>query len=140
MSASVRWNGLEELRAALRNLPKDLAGEASSIVQRAAADAAQEIRAGYQAHRRTGNLAEHVKVEALSVGPFGAGMAVKSTAKHAQIFERGTELRHTSLGANRGAMPPGRVFVPAVIRRRRTMYERLKALLISHGLTVRGDA
>lgn len=140
MSATVRWNGLDELREELRNLPEVLAQEASGIVQRAAGDAAQEIRAGYQAHRRTGNLAEHVKVEPRGIGPFGTALVVKSTAKHAAIFEIGTQARHTKLGANRGSMPPGRVFIPAVIRRRRGMYERLKELLVRHGATVSGDA
>jgi len=136
----MKWDGLAELRTSLRNLPTELTAEASGIVQRAAEDAATDIRAGYQAHRRTGNLADHVKVVPLSVGPFGAGVQVKSTAKHAAIFEHGTELRHTSLGANRGAMPPGRVFIPAVIRRRRSMYDKLKALLVNKGLEVHGDA
>ena len=140
MSASIRWNGLDELREELRNLPEVLAQEASGIVQRAAGDAAQEIRAGYQDHRRTGKLAAGVKVESKGIGPFGTALVVKSTAKNAALFEIGTQARHTNIGANRGSMPPGKIFVPVVVRKRRAMYERLKELLVRHGAKVNGNA
>lgn len=140
MSASIRWNGLDQLREELRHLPEVLAGEAGSIVQRAAGDAAQDIRADYQAHRRTGNLAEHVKVEAKSIGQFGTALIVKSTAKHASIFEIGSQARHTNIGANRGSMPPGKTVARAGSKHRRSMYQRLKELLVRHGAEVSGDA
>jgi hypothetical protein len=73
-------------------------------------------------------------------GRFSAGAIVKNTAKHAWIFENGTQARHNDLGANRGSMPPGHVFIPAVIKRRRIMYQQLRALLERHGLKVSGDA
>jgi hypothetical protein len=65
---------------------------------------------------------------------------VKSTAKHAALFEIGTQARHTNIGANRGSMPPGKIFVPVVVRKRRAMYERLKELLVRHGAKVNGNA
>lgn len=145
MSARIVWTGLDELRAELRNLPADLADEASAIVVDAAEGAKTEIVAAYERHRRTGNLAAHVKVEKRDIGPYGAGVVVKSTARHAFLFEVGTQARHTSTGANRGispaggGKPPGQIFVPIAIRRRRSMYERLKALLVRHGAEVSGD-
>jgi hypothetical protein len=39
-----------------------------------------------------------------------------------------------------GRMPPGNIFIPAVVRRRREMYEQLKAMLTRHGLEVSGNA
>jgi hypothetical protein len=129
------WSGLEELKAELRQLPAELAGEASGIVI-AAADRA---KAAMHYPRRTGNLADHVVVGKAAAGRYGAGAVVKNTAKHAGIFESGTQARHTALGANRGSMPPGHIFVPAVMRSRRQMYDELKALLVAHGLTVSGD-
>lgn len=131
------WDGLEDLKAALRALPAELAADASSIVTGAAQEAADAIRSAYPA--RTGNLKDHVLVTGVSAGTYGAGAVVKNTAKHAWIFENGTQARHTSLGANRGSMPPGHVFIPTVIRKRREMYERLKAVLVSHGLVAAGD-
>lgn len=138
MSATVRWDGLDALRAALRALPQELAAEASTIVLDAAEGAKEEMVARYPA--RTGNLRDHVYVRKASAGQYGAGAIVTNTAKHANIFEVGTQARHTAIGANRGSMPPGHVFVPIVIKRRRVMYDRLKALLVAKGLEVSGDA
>jgi hypothetical protein len=136
--ASVKWSGLDELIADLRHLPADLALEASGIVVSAGNDAAQAIRDAYP--ERTGDLKNHVIVVPIDLGSFGAGVAVKNTSKLAYIFENGTQARHTSIGANRGSMPPGHVFVPRIIRYRRAMYDALKDLLVRHGLRVSGDA
>jgi Bacteriophage HK97-gp10, putative tail-component len=132
------FDGLEELKRALRDLPESLAGEATGIVNASANAAAREIEQAYP--RRTGNLRNHVSVSHQQGGRVSAAAIVKNTAKHAWIFENGTQARHTDLGANRGSMPPGHVFVPRVIRHRRQMYEALKELLVKHGLIVSGDA
>lgn len=131
------FDGLAELRAALRQLPQELTGEGSHIVEGAANGAAAEIKGKYP--RVTGHLIDGVEVDFVH-GQFVAGAIVRNKAKHAFIFENGTQVRHTELGANRGAMPPGHVFVPAMIRKRRRMYEDLKAMLTRHGLQVSGNA
>jgi len=137
MNARLTWTGLAELKADLRALPGGLAGDASGIVM----EAADGAKADMHYPRRTGDLADKLKVERVSTsGPFGAGARVVNTSKIAHIFENGSQARHNALGANRGSMPPGHVFVPAVVRRRRAMYEQLKALLVRHGLQVSGDA
>lgn len=138
MSASVRWEGLEELREELKHLPQDLADDASDIVVGAAQAAVNEIVDAYP--ERTGNLRRHVYVALRAAGRFSAAAIVKNTAKHAWLFENGSQARHTALGANRGAMPAGHVFLPIVIRWRRIMYEQLKSLLVRHGAVVSGDA
>jgi hypothetical protein len=130
------WSGLDELRAALRALPRELADEASGIV----IAAAEGAKADMHYPRVTGNLADHLFVVPLAAGIYGTGAIVKNTAKHAGIFERGTQARHTDLGANRGAAPPGNIFIPAVMRRRRRMYEQFAAMLARHGLVVSGHA
>lgn len=132
------FNGLAELRAELRQLPAELAGEAGEIVSGAAEGAKNDIVEAYP--ERTGNLRSRVTVSRTAgSGLYGVAAIVKNTAKHAWIFENGTQARHTDIGANRGAMPAGHVFIPAVIRRRRQMYERLKGLLTKHGLVVSGS-
>jgi Bacteriophage HK97-gp10, putative tail-component len=138
MSVTLKWDGLDEFKADLERLPEGLTTESDPIVATAAHEAASEIRAAYPT--RTGNLKKNVFVSRLDKGKDFVGYIVKNSAPHAFIFENGTQARHTSIGANRGAMPPGHVFVPAVIRRRRQMYEQLKALLVRHGLVVSGDA
>lgn len=136
--SSIQWTGLEELKAQLRTLPSDLTAEASGIVNGAGNSAKQEIEGAYP--ERTGDLRNHVSLSTQSLGQFGAGVVVKNTSKHASIFENGTQARHTAIGANRGSMPPGRVFIPIASRWRRQMYEQFKAMLVRHGLTVSGDA
>lgn len=133
----IHWDGLEELRRVLRALPADLAVEASGIVLSHAEGAAREIRAAYPT--RTGNLRNGVVVSKQAAGRYGTGVLVKNSAPHAFIFEHGTQARHNAIGANRGSMPPGNVFIPRVIRWRRKMYEALKALLQKNGLIPVGE-
>lgn len=131
------WDGLEELRAELRQLPADLAREAGYIVQAEANGAAVAIRTAYGQHRRSGQLQDGVTVEH-AASPFGARSIVRSTAPEARVFEVGSQARHTSLGANRGSMPPGNVFYPAIHTAQRSMWVQLKDLLVRHGLSVSG--
>ena len=132
------FDGMAEFREALRNLPEHLKDEAGGIVAEAANDAAMEIIADYP--EVSGNLKGGVKVTPMSAGKFGAGYVVKSAAPHAFIWENGTQARHTDLGYNRGAMPPGHVFIPICIRKRREMNQELVALLEREGFTVLGGA
>jgi hypothetical protein len=135
----LKFEGLEELRASLRRLPVDLRDDAEVIVFDSAKEAVDDIKAGYAKHRRSGDLAD--KVEAVQLrgnGTAFAGAIVQNKSKLAFIFENGTQARHTNIGANRGSMPAAHVFVPAVIRRRKEMYERLREMMRSHNLTVTG--
>ena len=102
----------------------------------AAEGAASDIRAAYPV--RTGNLRDHVVVSQGVGGQYGTAVIVKNTAKHAWLFENGSQARHTDIGANRGSMPPGHVFVPAVRRARRGMYIDLGEMLEREGLHVSG--
>lgn len=133
----IRWEGLDELKAELRRLPAELAQDASAIVFAHADGALGEIRDAYPT--RTGNLRKGLRRTVNAVGRFGAGALVKNVAPHAWIFEHGTQARHTAIGANRGAMPAGRVFIPIVMRWRRKMYLQLAALLERHGLRTSGS-
>lgn len=134
----VVFEGLAELRAALLALPEALRDDAAGIVQRSAAAAAADIVASYP--KRTGNLRAGVHVTHGTGGAYSAVAVVVNRAKHAALFENGTQARHNNLGANRGSMPPGRVFVPRVIRHRKAMYAQLAAMLARHGLAVSGSA
>ena len=131
------FRGLDELRAALRRLPDELTMEASRIVEGAANGAAADIKAAYPV--RTGNLRDHIVVTHREKGKWAAGAIVKNTAKHAWMFENGTQARHNAIGANRGSMPPGHVFIPRVIKARRLMYQQLRDLLERKGLRVTGE-
>lgn len=135
---------LDAFREELRRLPAELADEAGAIVLDAANSGAATIRGVYEQHRVTGNLAKGVKVLTESVGPFGAGAVVKSTAPHAWLFDNGSAARHWVTGKSTGRMwgrtPPTHAFVRTMIAARRRMYERLADLIRSKGFTVTGKA
>lgn len=132
-----QWQGLHELYEGLRQLPEDLTGEASHIIEAAKNGAEAEIKAGYPS--RTGDLRDHLS-STLERSGFAVIGRIVNSSKLAWIFEHGTEARHNALGANRGTMPAGHVFIPIVQRKRRQMYEQLKDVLRRAGLAVSGNA
>ena len=143
MSVRLVFNGLEDFKRELRNLPADCTAEASRITEAAANAAAVAIRTAYPTGP-TGNLKSSVVVTHFEKGKYSAGAIVKNTAKHAAIFEFGTVARHyftKKRGVQHitGAMPPGRVFIPIAMEKRRQMWEALKAMVVRHGLKVGGN-
>lgn len=136
-AAKVELIGMAQFRAALRQLPEELSAEAGAIVEAHTIEAARQVQAGYP-QGPTGNLRRGVtsKVEH---SRFGGSGEVKSRAKHASIFERGTVRRQTRTGANRGSMPKPPVeqrFIPKVIRLRSRMTRQLIALVERAGFVV----
>jgi hypothetical protein len=139
-TARFEFVGLADFRAALRAMPAELRGEAEHVVEGFANGATATVKANY-ARGQTGNLIDGVDVEFTHTSLL-ARAVVKSTAKHAWWYENGTQVRHSAKGVNRGAMPPappGRAFVPVVVRERRRMVEALIVLLERAGLLVTGD-
>ena len=134
-SASFEWEGLDELKEILRYFPAHLTAAASAEIMDEANGAAAEIREDYP--EVSGNLKGHVSVVQLSAGEFGAAAQVRSTAKHAHLYEYGTQTRQTDLGYNRGAMPAKPVVGAVMGRRRRQLYRRLIRMMELEGLEVR---
>jgi hypothetical protein len=139
--------GLDELRAALRDLPDALTGDAKTIVLSHGDRAAANIQMGYPVGPSTpnhegGNLKAGVRVRTLSgTGRFYAGVEVQSRAPHAKLYEFGTAGERSFNGANRGQMPPApadRAFLPELIRERRAMEGDFVDLLSRAGLDVSG--
>ena len=138
MSAKFTWTGLEELKAALRNLPAELTTEGGHIVEARANGAVVTIKSGYPS--RSGDLRDKLDVEHTR-SRFGARSVVKNTSKHALPFELGSQVRRvTSRGWNRGRMPANPIFSQTMRRARRGMWADLADLLERHGLQVSGDA
>ena len=138
MASRLEMQGLNELRAALRSLPEDLAREAGVIVLAQAEYAQQQIQQAYP-QGPTGNLRHGVTVSRDTASRFGARAIVRSRAKHASIFEKGTVQRRTAKGANRGRMPLPDVskrMIPIVVRRRRAMVAALVDMVRRFGLIV----
>ena len=145
MSTEFRIDGLDELMAALRALPKELASEASAIVERSARTAFNQISANYAGHNHTGKLERSMKLETERTA-FGAIATVKNTDPIAYVFENGSVARHYITKRNgvvhvTGSMPPMHAFIPVMSRvRLEQMYPALKRMLEAHGLEVTGDA
>jgi len=136
MAWAFKYEGLEEFKKDLRNLPHELADDGADIVFRHARSAFVEIMQTYP--ERTGNLKKGMRFEE-SRGQFFTSVMLVNKAKHAYLFENGTELRKTDLGWPRGKMPPGRVFVRLVIKWRLRMWRAFATLMRDHGLVVHGS-
>jgi hypothetical protein len=141
VSASVKWEGLEELRAQLRALPAELAGEASAIVNDTAATAITAMLAEYP----EGELRDRLSQQTLTTGTFGVGVLIKNGSGWAWHWDHGTALRHRlksggSTGAEWGGKAPPHTFGRVMAQKRRAMYEALKRLLEREGLRVSGEA
>jgi len=135
--ASLTWSGLDELKAALRQLPAELTGQAAKIVQAAANRAEADARLNYPVV--TGNLRDGMgQIERDDSANYGYRITVINRAPHAWIYEYGTQARHRGLKTWR-PMPAGHVFVPAIERNRRWMYDQFRDLLRDQGLGVIGD-
>ena len=144
MAVKLTFDGIAELKQALRLLPEHLTDEAGALVRAASLNAAGAIRATY-ARGKTGNLQNGVVAEvAEPFSRYGVRYIVKSKAKHAYIYEYGTEARHYfTTGGTRhatGRMPAARVFVPRMIDARNRMQQELVWLLVRNGLMVRRAA
>lgn len=129
----LRIAGLDELRASLRNLVPALRGAAQGLVFQAADEAKAEIVAAYP--ERTGNLRRGVTLKK-DYGQFYVAVLISTKAKHAWLYEHGSQARHTQLGANRGAMPARPTFAPIMARRRRALNDALIKLVEQQGLRV----
>lgn len=136
MSAKLTFPGRDEFMKALRDLPDDLKSEAGHMVEARANGAHATIKSEYGIHKHSGNLQDHVSME-FQESQFGVIAQVKSSARHSFIFENGTQIRKNTHGANRGSMPAGNVFIPAMQRARRLLTDDLIGLLQRAGLVVR---
>jgi hypothetical protein len=117
-------------------LPAELADLAAGSVRQHAYRAAARIRQDYPVSGRTksrgGNrkriegvrLAQGVRLTE-EFGPYGASAIVRSTAKHAHLWEWGTGPRQHANGRHVGRMSPSTygapVFVPVVVDERERM-------------------
>jgi hypothetical protein len=144
VSGRLRWDGLEDLKVALRQLPSRLTEKATTIVVRTVEEAETSLIQAYplgpqRKRRQSGNLRRGVLIvtqERNSVGQFGVALTLKSKAPHAWIYEHGTGARQTKRGFGRGAMPARPVFGRTMARKRRQMWHALADMMRAEGLRV----
>jgi len=136
MSVRVLLQGNNELRDALGKLPEALNLEARAIVRTAAETTAAQLRSVYP-QGGTGAMRRGVKVTTRDTTTT-VSAKVRSTTDEATYWEYGTQVRRTSQGFNRGAMPAatGRGLISLAQRNRRRMLDELVALVREAGFTV----
>jgi hypothetical protein len=129
----MKFEGLDELKDKLRQLPRELGGEAGDIVVKYAEIAETSLRQVYP----PGELRNNVRLE-VERSPFGAIVLLQSLSGFAHMWEYGTKVRKTQKGWNRGAEPahPDAGVISIAMRWRRRMVQDLIALLRRAGLVV----
>lgn len=137
MSAKFVLDGVAEMRIALRKLPYDLTDDTQEMIEHHAQRAVSRLSGAYP--HRTGDLGTGIEVRTRP-RQLVAGALVVNPDPHAHLFEHGTQARHNRIGANRGAMPAGNVFVPIIMDERRQLYAEIVDLLGTVGITVTGYA
>ena len=153
MGVQIQWEGLDELRTALRNLPEELATQAASVVRASAEQAAMDTRLAYPVRQTglypgprrksswfpPGILRGRVTTTDRST-PVSASFKVKSQAPHANLYENGGKfVRRNKRGANRGTMPAAPIdarMIPKVIRIRARMVQQLIEIVKAAGFEV----
>ena len=136
MATTLTFDGLEDLKRALRSLPDDLHAECGHKVHAAANATVAAIKAKYGAHRRTGHLVDAVDAT-VDDSRFGTSALIAVKDEAAWWFENGTQARHWINGKLTGTMPAYPIFLPTITKERRRMYEEQKDILQRHGLVVR---
>lgn len=137
MSASVSYEGFEELRDFLRGLPDVVKDRIGGFVRDATDDTEAQLLAVYP----DGEMKARVFSRFVSTsGPVGIQGEVISPTDQAHWWEFGTVVRQTQQGWNRGSEPahPDRGLVGIAIKNRRIMERRTLAVLEELGFTVEG--
>lgn len=143
-------DGLDELREALQNLPDQLQAEAERSVMRAADNTASAIKRTYEQARTTSgtytlkggikkprkHLADSVEVSSRGKETGAAVARVKVNARHARLFEYGTQHRQWENGKSTGSAPAHPTLIPTSIRNRKQMVDELITIVEKTGLKV----
>jgi Bacteriophage HK97-gp10, putative tail-component len=125
--ASEGFTGMAALIRDLERMGDDVQQEAGAVVEDTAERMAASVIQSYP--RGDGALRAGVVVEESArrdTARTPLRWKVRSKAKHAHLFEFGTVRRYTAgTGANRGVMEDKPTFIPAAVRARAGMVDRL---------------
>lgn len=129
------FDGMDELKIVLRQLPVELRDEATEPVVNAGETAASALRQNYP----PGPMRDGVKVKT-ERSTFGVSVTVKSTAPESHLWEFGTQNRKTLQGWNRGKAPSHKPegLVPIAQRNRKRMDQQLIDIVRKAGFEVSG--
>lgn len=124
--ATHAFSGMADLIEDLRRMPTAVESAASTLIHTAADTMHAEVLGEYA--EVTGDLKAHVTV--VQINAFRA--QVKSTSRHASLYERGTVERQHASGKKVGKMPKANVFIPAAIKARRHMVTEMIRVIESY--------
>lgn len=138
MSAKIVVEGLSELQTWLRQLPVHLTAEAFNVIDDTVEVTAAQLTQSYPLGD-TGNLRKGVKTDMTSSN-FGVAGIVRSTSKHAHLWEFGTQSRKTKKGWSRGKAPSHKELglVPIAQRNRKRMNAQLIEIVKKAGFEISG--
>jgi hypothetical protein len=136
VSNRLHFVGLDQFKAEFAKLPDTITIDAAPIVEAHVEAAHAAIAAGYPFRAASVRDALTTRVERI-----GLRIAAEVRNDHplAWLMEHGSALRHTALGADRGALRPVHNFIPVANEWARRQYAALADLLRQHGLTVTGS-
>ena len=129
MSASLEWNGLEDFRQALADLPSEVRATFKPVLDEAADQIVAETTTAYAAAGVAG-LAQGMRIES-SREAADLSVRIRLGAPAAHLRELGTVDRYTSSGAYRGRQPARPVFIPIVERVRAEVGKALERELVA---------
>jgi len=147
--STARFNieGLAAFKGDFKSLSMTLTIEAEEELKPIANAARDEMYNAYPVY--TGNLRKGLRIS-WKKSPTHVTAKIENKAPHATIFEIGVaETRHYSgtdklgrhyMNASRGMMPPGKIFIPRMIKYRRKFYALVRDIMVRRGLIVTGEA
>lgn len=137
MAVSVRYDGFEELRRFLEELPETAKDTIGGIVRRTVDAVEADLVAVYPPGEMRAAVRSYFVPTGGAIGWQGV---VLSPTPQAHWWEYGTVVRATQQGWNRGSEPahPDQGLVSIAIRHRAEMYTDLFAYLEALGFTVTG--
>jgi len=143
MPVRLKFDGLDELVVALRNVPERLADQASDIVIRHAEVAETRLKQIYPPSRNPSGRKRHITLREgvkldVDINPFGTIAILRSTSPLAHLWEFGTKNRVTQADWKRGAGPPhhGQGVITIASDERHRMNMELVQLLIREGFQI----
>jgi hypothetical protein len=143
VAITLEFDGLDELRRQLRDLPKALEHEAQPIVRAATERTAAAMTAGYPARAgavsgKARNARVPLKNSVRTTYPAPLVGIAYSNSDLSHIYEKGTKARSSKRG-NRGVMPAHPITGAAAHKNREQMLRELIAMVERHGFDVQGE-
>lgn len=136
-----QWEGIQDFRAILRNMPRHLRDRAKNIVDHYTQITYSQTLTAYPIGD-TGNLRRGLTVQE-HITDAGVFNSVLSKSSHAHLWEFGTVNRRTEAGWNRGRVIPardlGRQGLTQIAQRNRIAMDRaLMAMMVEEGFVLSG--